>query len=214
MKTINDLKKDLLNMAHIPDDTQIVFENPDGDYFTLSNFKIVKFYKIVDRHYEFDGISDGPYKWISDDDYGLDEIQEIDPFDILDTKTVLVLENDKYLSFEQEKPKISFKWEKPKDNNLSQQEYEDCILSFLRVYGVGESKRGFSPLEMLKEMGGTEVKLRAVLFKLKNDGKIYSTGTTKSLKYVAMEFKEQADYAFDEINKIMNNARKKVESKT
>lgn len=206
MKTIKDFKK-FINQINLDENTEIFIQ--DERKFSISQISIIKFFKIANRaKYEelFCNITyENGYLWIPSDNNSEEEIREfVDPLDILDVKIKIQLNHDQEcISIENQSyiDEYDLEDEEPKKSNLSEKEYKTHVLSYLKNMGVGESKRGFAPWDLIKILGGTELEMRTALSNLLKLNLVYRTGTTRFTKFVAIEYKDLAQCAFDELAK-------------
>lgn len=211
MKTIKDFKE-FFTKVNLDENTEVFVITDDGKV-QISDIQIEKFIKIANgKNYEeyFDDVHwEGSYLWVSTNDYDENYINEtVEHLDILEVKIKIALNpSNKEVEFDIRKKSTPPEWEKIKENNLSPEEYENTVLRFLKTYGVGESKRGFSPWALLEQIGGTEVKMRTALGSLEKKNLIYRTGTTKSTMFVFIAFKDIADCTFNELQRMHQNVQ-------
>jgi hypothetical protein len=217
MKTIKDFKE-FFNKVNLDENTEVFVITDDGK-IQISDIQIEKFIKIAKgENYEeyFDDVyREGSYLWVSTDDYDENYINEtVDRLDILEVKIKIALNpSSEEIEFDTRKKSTPPEWEKIKENNQSPEEYENIVLSFLKKYGVGESKRGFSPWTLLEQIGGTEVKMRTALGNLEKKNLIYRTGVTKGTMFVYIDYKDIANCTFNEMQRMHQNAQAKATKK-
>lgn len=211
MKTIKDFKE-FFSKVNLDENTEVFVITDDGKV-QISDIQIEKFIKIANgKNYGeyFDDVQwEGSCLWVSTDDYDEDYITEtVNRLDILEVKIKIALNpSSEEVEFDTRKKPTPPEWEKIKENNISPEAYENSVLSFLKKYGVGESRRGFSPWTLLEQIGGTELKMRTALGNLEKKNLIYRTGVTKGTMFVHIDFKDIADCTFNELQRMHQNAQ-------
>lgn len=142
--------------------------------------------------------------------------------------SVTAAELSQWFSVSAEKPKRARaeSTDKPVENwEASKAGHIAKVLEFLTARGLGEGDhaRGFSPADLRKELGGTEVQMREVLKALEEQGAVGFAGDTKGKRYVIAALLPQAVSAHEaakaakakaDAEKAARAAQAKAEGKT
>lgn len=143
----------------------------------------------------------------NDDEEGEKEEMLSNEYEILEEETIIKLFSNQnwYFGYKKEQEKIEE--EKVKNqiklNNLKmlynlndKNSIEHLILHLLKGIGLGD-ERGMSPRDIHEIIGGSNFEIRETLNTLRKNKLIESTGYARHLRFVAIEYYEQAKEIYE-----------------